>query len=295
VARELKSNPFYTGEKLISECQKAIDKYGISVKLVYVYLDFKHAIGYKYKALHNSFVAEQKLEMGVAWAYVDCDGDESLVNKVLELLRWLVYSNPNDTSNLAECAAYLVAMSSMATRPPLQTREGKQSFVCSEDGKPFVFFDSREPTLNDLNRNVITKTTSDDNALKHFEKYPDCQWTMVWDDVLGAIQMAARDHCLTNKIADICSNVNADSKEIGPAKPVEKVMRLGKWFDKATDGKINSEQLRKAIRDGRIKGCKQEGDKGSLWLYPTDAVKALHNNCAKLIDSALKIEENTAD
>ncbi|MFT4593581.1 MAG: hypothetical protein ACI9JK_001293 [Phycisphaerales bacterium] len=228
VARELtaiklKPNPYYTDEKLISKCQEAMDKYGLSVKLVYVYLDNNHTIGHKFKTPKSNPRAWTLLESGGALAYVDCSKrprNGTLPAKVLELLRWLIYSNPNESANLAECASYLAAMSSMATQVPLQTRKGKEAFVCSEDGKPFVYFDSREPQ-NELITKCITKTTGDDNALKHFEKYPDCQWIMVWDDILGAIQMAARDHTLTNEIGDSSEN-----------KSVKQVNKIGGWTKK---------------------------------------------------------------
>lgn len=205
---EIKSKPYYTRDRLISKCQNAIDEYGISVKLVYVYLDNNHTIGHKYQPPQKIPRAWSRLESGIASTYVDCDENnlQAIFDRVLELLRWLVFSNPNATANLAECATSLFDMSNMATQPPLRTREGKRLFICADNGTPFVFFDSKEP-IDDLVKKVIVNTTRDDDALKHFEKYPNCQWTMVIDDVFGAIQMAARDHVLTNEVSDICSNV----------------------------------------------------------------------------------------
>ncbi|MBT4530527.1 MAG: hypothetical protein HOC27_04925, partial [Phycisphaerae bacterium] len=195
VVTEIKSKPYYTRDRLISKCQNAIDEYGISVKLVYVYLDNNHTIGHKYQPPQKIPRAWSRLESGIASTYVDCDENnlQAIFDRVLELLRWLVFSNPNATANLAECATSLFDMSNMATQPPLRTREGKRLFICADNGTPFVFFDSKEP-IDDLVKKVIVNTTRDDDALKHFEKYPNCQWTMVIDDVFGAIQMAARDH-----------------------------------------------------------------------------------------------------
>jgi len=278
VARELKSNPFYTGEKLISECQKAIDKYGISVKLVYVYVDNNYTIGHKYKTPKGHRQAWTLLESGGAWAYVDCSNrprNGTLPEEVLELLRWLIYSNPNESANLAECASYLAAMSSMATQPPLQTIKGKEAFVCSKDGEPFVFFDSREPQ-NELIISCITKTTGDDNALKHFEKYPDCQWIMVWDDVLGAIQMAARDHAHTNEVGDICSRVaKFDSNETELAKPVSKTEG---WTQKellsCVDGSFSEKTFTRVREDAGIKSS-ESGGEGSHRKYDGGQLKRM--------------------
>ena len=233
MARELKPNPYYTREKLIAECQEAINLYGYSIKLVYVFLDSEHFIGHKYKAQKKPS-AWTRLETGGALAYVDCDCEDdelqTVYNKVQELLRWLFFSNPNTTENLAVCSSWLAAMSSKATQPPLQTREGKEAFVCGVDGKPFVYFDSTEPQ-DELIINLITKTTGDDNALKHFKKYPDCQWTMVWDDALGAIQMAVKAQCSPGGIAGLGnSGKNQDDLvEIELANPVEKI---GGWTKK---------------------------------------------------------------
>ena len=248
MATEIQSELYYTSERLISECQKAIDKYGRSVKLVYVYWDSEHSIGHKYRVSKDQLPAWTRLETGGAWAYIESDC-EALKLRVLELLRWFIYSNPNTVANLAECATQLAARSSIATQPPLQTREGKQSFVCTEDGKPFVFFDLgniRDIIDNDglvLFKRAI-KNTAGDYAFNHFKEYPDCQWTMVWDDILGAIQMAASEYCLPSEIKGIVSQVNRkvgetiknvsqqlkttgvddDSTEIEPTKPVAKSM-----------------------------------------------------------------------
>ena len=94
------------------------------------------------------------------------------------------------------------------------------------------------------------------------------------------------------------TEVDGEQGRNATTKSVEKIMRTGNWFYKATKNTnkpINSEQLRGKRRRHTIKGCEQPEGKNSEWLYPVDAVMAEYPYQKTLICNALTLEETAAD
>ena len=196
---------------------------------MYVYSDREHSVGVKYDPC-TPCTHEQKrnplnefgpswfrLEKGGAFAFAESK-DQLARKKVEELMRWLVYSDPSSNECLADCATWLVGMSSTATCKPLSAE--KRCYIADPTGTRFVVHFAVNEILDDFSKKIIGI-----ERLEHFEKYPECQWFMVWEDVFGAIQMAARDHALTSEVGDVCSRVSKfDANEKEPTKPEAKPM-----------------------------------------------------------------------
>lgn len=229
---------YYTPERLVEDCRLAIEKYGRVVSLTYVHQDEKTGIDQKYHPpsykLHSLGWANITHKSSTKTDYCWLDGDGSGAAAARILFEIVDSDAPCNASFIDAVIIFAELASKYATKRPY--------YICPRTGDDLV--------LASIPRFDIDETDCTEKemiaCLEHLDKYQDKQWIMVWDDVLGAIQMAA--------LTLVEEERQGGMSPRKPAKPV--AIPMG-WTQKdlieCVDGEFSEKTFTRIRKDAKIK------------------------------------------